>query len=131
MLEIKFVKLALSFAGLVVLAIAVLTPASVRLSRSRIAAVPAATASISAYLEAPALPDRVSPSVPKTTLLASKPFRGFCACSCSSVPNCNTSADCGGAACTHSISCCEKPGTKDGLLAQNLSCGSSSRWKID
>ena len=33
-------------------------------------------------------------------------FRGYCRCSCSFTKNCNTSADCGGAACTSSISCC-------------------------
>src|SRR5215469_15281249 len=41
-------------------------------------------------------------------------FHGFCACSCSSIPNCNTSADCGGSACTRTISCCAKPTNKDG-----------------
>jgi len=35
-----------------------------------------------------------------------KPFRGFCACSCSFVRDCNTSADCGGAACLPGITCC-------------------------
>jgi hypothetical protein len=41
-------------------------------------------------------------------------FRGFCVCSCSSIPNCNTSADCGGSACTRTISCCAKPTNKGG-----------------
>ena len=38
--------------------------------------------------------------------LGSKPFHGFCKCSCSFIPDCNTSADCGGAACIHAITCC-------------------------
>ena len=33
-------------------------------------------------------------------------FHGYCRCGCSSVPNCNTSADCGGGACSATISCC-------------------------
>ncbi len=36
----------------------------------------------------------------------SRPFRGFCACSCTHIPDCNTSADCGGAACLPAITCC-------------------------
>jgi hypothetical protein len=43
---------------------------------------------------APALPDFM------TT------FRGYCKCSCSFTPNCNTSADCGGSACLKGITCC-------------------------
>jgi hypothetical protein len=30
----------------------------------------------------------------------------MCRCSCTWTPNCNTSADCGGAACLKSITCC-------------------------
>lgn len=37
-------------------------------------------------------------------------FTGFCKCSCSRVRNCNTSADCGGAACVGGITCCAAPG---------------------
>jgi hypothetical protein len=33
-------------------------------------------------------------------------FKRYCRCSCSSVPNCNTSADCGGSACLAGITCC-------------------------
>jgi hypothetical protein len=33
-------------------------------------------------------------------------YRGYCRCSCSSVKNCNTSADCGGSLCLKAISCC-------------------------
>ena len=36
----------------------------------------------------------------------SRPFHGFCACSCTHIPNCNTSADCGGGACLPGITCC-------------------------
>ena len=36
----------------------------------------------------------------------SKRFHGYCRCGCSTVPNCDTSADCGGGACSAAISCC-------------------------
>jgi hypothetical protein len=39
-------------------------------------------------------------------LASSKPFHRFCACSCTHIPDCNTSADCGGAACLPAITCC-------------------------
>ncbi|HEY0513480.1 MAG TPA: hypothetical protein VGH73_16340 [Thermoanaerobaculia bacterium] len=32
--------------------------------------------------------------------------RGYCHCGCSSVRTCRTSADCGGASCDQTISCC-------------------------
>src|SRR5436305_679819 len=35
-----------------------------------------------------------------------KPFRGYCACSCSFTRDCNTSADCGGSACLPGVTCC-------------------------
>jgi hypothetical protein len=38
--------------------------------------------------------------------LGAKPFHGFCRCSCTFTPDCNTSADCGGAPCIHAITCC-------------------------
>jgi hypothetical protein len=37
---------------------------------------------------------------------SSKPFHGFCACSCTFVPDCNTSADCGGSSCLARPTCC-------------------------
>jgi len=37
---------------------------------------------------------------------SSKPFHGHCKCSCSFIPDCNTSADCGGAPCLAAITCC-------------------------
>jgi len=33
-------------------------------------------------------------------------FRGFCRCDCSVVPDCNTSADCGGSPCLKGRTCC-------------------------
>lgn len=33
-------------------------------------------------------------------------YHGHCHCSCSRVPDCNTSADCGGGACLGGITCC-------------------------
>ena len=55
----------------------------------------------------------------KAPTLEAKKFRGFCACSCSSVPNCSTSADCGGNACSAFISCCVKPGQGSSTVAAN------------
>jgi hypothetical protein len=33
-------------------------------------------------------------------------YRGFCRCSCTLVPHCNTDADCGGGICSRAITCC-------------------------
>lgn len=55
----------------------------------------------------------------KAPTLEAKKLRGFCACSCSSVPNCNTSADCGGNACSAFISCCAKPSKNGSAVAAN------------
>ncbi len=46
----------------------------------------------------PVAVDSVQPS--------SRPFHGHCRCSCSFIPDCNTSADCGGAPCLAGITCC-------------------------
>jgi hypothetical protein len=35
-----------------------------------------------------------------------KKFHGYCHCGCVPVTNCNTDADCGGATCGTTISCC-------------------------
>ncbi len=54
----------------------------------------------------------VEPSGPLCSLeqagtpLKSRPFRGFCHCSCTFTPDCNTSADCGGSPCLAGITCC-------------------------
>jgi hypothetical protein len=57
-----------------------------------------------------ASPAAVCPLAPAASTPAtgnrSRPFRGYCACSCSFVRDCNTSADCGGAACLPGITCC-------------------------
>jgi len=37
---------------------------------------------------------------------SSRPFHGFCACSCTFVPDCTTSADCGGSSCLARPTCC-------------------------
>ena len=34
------------------------------------------------------------------------PFRGYCRCTCSSIPNCSTNADCGGSLCLKGPTCC-------------------------
>lgn len=46
-------------------------------------------------------------------------FKGFCACSCTGTPDCNTSADCGGSSCLQAPTCCEKPGKSSDWLARN------------
>jgi hypothetical protein len=33
-------------------------------------------------------------------------FHGHCLCNCTTVPDCNTSADCGGLPCMGHFSCC-------------------------
>src|SRR3954471_4788811 len=40
--------------------------------------------------------------------VSSRKFHGFCRCGCSSRPDCNTDADCGGGigSCSQFISCC-------------------------
>jgi hypothetical protein len=54
----------------------------------------------------------VEPSGPLCSLeqagtpLKSRPFHGFCKCSCTFTPDCNTSADCGGSPCLAGITCC-------------------------
>jgi hypothetical protein len=35
-----------------------------------------------------------------------KPMRGYCRCTCSFIPNCSTSADCGGGLCLKGPTCC-------------------------
>ncbi len=129
MLQPNSVKLATcTFAGLIALAIALLSPASLHSAGTVVIA--AATVSTSTTIDSPALPGLASTPSQKTTVANTK-FRGYCECSCTNVPDCNSSADCGGAACVHFISCCEKPGSKGAVLAQNTSCNHSSRWKID
>ena len=49
-----------------------------------------------------AAPQAVAPLVPDFMVT----FHGHCRCSCSRTPDCNTSADCGGAPCLGGITCC-------------------------
>lgn len=63
------------------------------------------------------------------SLQAFRKFRGFCQCSCSSIPNCNTSADCGGGTCSAFISCCVKPGKGGDTVAGNGICNSAGSNK--
>jgi hypothetical protein len=58
---------------------------------------------------APAAP--TAPAEPEWMALggaSSRKFHGFCRCGCSSNPDCNTDADCGGGvgSCSQFISCC-------------------------
>ena len=51
------------------------------------------------------------PAAPSTSpqpefMTSSTVFHGFCRCSCTRIPDCNTSADCGGSACLKAITCC-------------------------
>jgi hypothetical protein len=66
--------------------------------------VPAAFASPAPAISTPAVPDWLTTGGLSSAL--SHKFHGFCPCGCSSVPNCNTNADCGGATCRPNISCC-------------------------
>jgi hypothetical protein len=52
----------------------------------------------------PAAPS-TAPAQPEF-MASAKPFHGHCHCSCSFTPDCNTSADCGGAACLAGVTCC-------------------------
>jgi hypothetical protein len=49
-----------------------------------------------------ATPQPVAPFEPDFMVV----YHGYCHCSCSRVPNCNTSADCGGGRCLGGITCC-------------------------
>jgi hypothetical protein len=63
-------------------------------------------------LLAPATQAVCKPAAPSTApaqpefMASSKPFRGYCACTCSFTRDCNTSADCGGSACLPGPTCC-------------------------
>ena len=57
-------------------------------------------------------------------------FKGFCACTCTNIPDCNTSADCGGGLCLRAPTCCEKPGKSSDLLTRNRGCNSKKSWKL-
>jgi len=66
--------------------------------------VPAPFASPAPAGATPALPEWLAGGGLSSTL--GRKFHGFCPCGCSSVPNCNTDADCGGSTCSQFISCC-------------------------
>ena len=53
--------------------------------------------------ETPALPDWLTSAAagPKPV-----PFRYYCACGCSRIPDCNTDADCSNNRCLKAITCC-------------------------
>lgn len=57
-----------------------------------------------AVCKAPAASATVPPQPEFMT--SSTVFHGFCRCSCTHIPDCNTSADCGGSACLKAITCC-------------------------
>jgi len=70
-------------------------------------AAPAAGCAAAPALATPAaLPAPAAASGLDAVLAGKTQFRGYCKCSCSFVKNCNTSADCGGAACIAGITCC-------------------------
>ncbi|MFY9824913.1 MAG: hypothetical protein WAM82_26280 [Thermoanaerobaculia bacterium] len=50
---------------------------------------------------APALPAWLDDSTGVSTV-----FRGYCACECSTIRDCNTNADCSNHRCLKAISCC-------------------------
>jgi hypothetical protein len=63
---------------------------------------------------APALTGLLTPAQPVESadipawldLGSEKRFHGYCHCGCSTIPDCNNDADCGGASCGRGISCC-------------------------
>ncbi len=55
-----------------------------------------------AVCKAPAATAPVQPEFMQSTTV----YHGFCRCSCTHIPDCNTSADCGGSACLKAITCC-------------------------
>jgi hypothetical protein len=61
---------------------------------------------------APATAATCKPAAPSTApaqpefMASTTAFHGFCRCSCTHIPDCNTSADCGGSACLKAITCC-------------------------
>ncbi len=63
------------------------------------------------------------------SLQAFRKFRGFCQCSCSSIPNCNTSAESGGGTCSAFISCCAKPGKGGDTVAAKGNCNGAGSNK--
>ena len=53
----------------------------------------------------PALPAWLTDPSPATTPTTT-PYRGYCACECSTIKDCNTDADCSNHHCSKAISCC-------------------------
>lgn len=51
----------------------------------------------------PAPPAWLNDPTPATTPV---PYRGYCACECSTIRDCNTNADCSNHRCLKAISCC-------------------------
>ncbi|HEV7517599.1 MAG TPA: hypothetical protein VGR07_14965 [Thermoanaerobaculia bacterium] len=102
------------FAGIAAALLAVLPAAAGSVPQAQPALTPACQLGIPATFAtfASSAPAVAIPAVPQwlagggvSSVLQHK-FHGFCPCGCSSVPNCNTNADCGGATCSPNISCC-------------------------
>lgn len=121
----------IDIAAVVVFALAIALSAPTLLGSSRIhsvgvpqAAVMGAQSAVSPRNETGSTAVSNAPS-----LQAFRKFRGFCQCSCSSIPNCNTSADCGGGTCSAFISCCAKPGKGGDTVAANGNCNGAGSNK--
>jgi hypothetical protein len=121
----------MSVAAVVVFAIAIALSAPALLGSSPIhsigvpqSALARTQSAVSARNETASTPVSKAPS-----LQAFSKFRGFCQCSCSSIPNCNTSADCGGGTCSAFISCCAKPGKGGDTVAAKGNCNSAGSNK--
>jgi hypothetical protein len=96
------------FAGIACILLAALPAGAAPVSQAQPAApckldVPSPFASPAPAVAAPALPEWLAGGISSAS---SHKFHGFCPCGCSSVPNCNTNADCGGGTCGQFISCC-------------------------
>jgi hypothetical protein len=51
-----------------------------------------------------ALPDWLEDATSETS--TTHPFRGYCACECSTIKDCNVNADCSNNRCLKAITCC-------------------------
>lgn len=127
--------LAVAFAVTIVIAVASFVPSLRAVSAHHLAASHslATIPSSSTYRPGSEADQQLPILVRKPDALASKGngFTGFCVCTCTHIPNCNTSADCGGGACLRAVTCCEKPGKSSNLLAQSRMCNSKKSLKLD
>jgi hypothetical protein len=105
------------FAGIACILLAALPAGAGQAPQSAVAGVAASAAApltpgckldVASTFASPA-PAISTPALPEWLAVGDSPsvkFTGYCPCGCSSIKNCNTNADCGGATCSKFISCC-------------------------